>query len=221
MLYTELKPIEEILESLKEDKDIFLISCGGCPEACQTGGEKELIQIKKTLEEKGKNITGKVLIDFLCNKTLAGLRLSRYKEEIDKSTAVLVLSCGIGVQAISKVVSKPTYPALNTVSLGGFQGLWPSEERCEECGNCVLDLTGGICPVTFCSKSLLNGACGGSKDGKCEVDPERDCGWALIYERLKKMGRLERLKGFTSARNYQKMLPSQEIRNKPSYDIEK
>jgi len=106
----------------------------------------------------------------------------------------LVLSCGIGVQAVSNVVNKTVRPALNTMSLGGFQGLWPSEERCGQCGDCVLDLTGGICPITRCAKSLLNGPCGGSSNGKCEISKDIDCAWHLIIERLEALGELDRIK---------------------------
>ena len=152
---------------------------------------------------------------------LAIMRLSRYSNDIEKSDSILVLSCGIGVQAVSTVIEKVVHPALNTISLGGFQGLWPSEERCDQCGDCVLDLTAGICPVTSCSKGLLNGPCGGASDGKCEVDPEKDCGWDRIYKRLVKIGRIENLKIFRKPRDYNKMLPSPDLRKTSFYDLEK
>jgi len=221
MIVTEKKPIEEILAFLKEDKNIFLLACNGCPEACETGGEKALLSMKEELEKSGKNVTGYALIDFLCNKVLVGMRILRYKGKIEKADSVLILSCGIGVQAVSKVIEKTVRPALNSISLGGFQGLWPSEERCEECGDCVLDYTGGICPITFCTKSLLNGACGGAKDGKCEIDKEKDCGWNLIYERLKKQGKLDKLKKFLNPRDFKKMLPSANLRKTHFFDVEK
>jgi hypothetical protein len=101
-----------------------------------------------------------------------------------------------------------------------LQGLWPAEERCEACGDCSLDYTGGICPITSCAKSLLNGPCGGAKDNKCEVDPEKDCGWIKIYERLQKIGRLDNLKKRRTARDHNKMLPSSELRKTSFYDIE-
>ena len=107
------------------------------------------------------------------------------------------------------------------MSLGGFQGLWPSEERCDQCGDCVLDLTGGICPVTACAKGLLNGSCGGASEGKCEVDSEKDCGWDRIYKRLEKIGRIDSLTKFRKARDYNKMLPSSDLRKTSFYDLEK
>jgi len=220
MIFTEKKAIEEILEFSKNDKNIFLLSCNGCPEAAETGGLKALNELKEELIKNGKTIVGEALIDTICNKLLVGMRLMRHKRALEKSDAVIVLSCGIGVQATSSLLEKSVYPALNTTSMGGFQGLWPSDERCAQCGNCMLAATGGICPIAFCSKSLLNGACGGTKDGMCEVDKDKDCGWHLIYERLKKTGKLDNLKKFKKARNFKKMEPTQELRKKVFFDIE-
>ena len=220
MLYTENKPIEEVLESLGKEKNIFLLGCNGCADACETGGEKALSTIKDELKKAGRNITGTCLVDFLCNKMLVTTRLSREMDRLQQSDSILVLTCGIGVQAVSKVINKVVHPAANTVSLGGLQGLWPSDERCQACGDCALDYTGGICPITYCAKSLLNGPCGGAQDGKCEVDPEKDCGWQLIYERLQKVGRLENLKKVRTARDHSKMLPSSQLCKTSFYDIE-
>jgi ferredoxin len=220
MLYTENKPIDEILQSLDREKNIFLLGCNGCAESCQTGGGAALSAMKAELEKAGKKITDTCLVDFLCNKMLVVTRLSRHKDKLQQSDSILILTCGIGVQAVSKIVDRVVHPAANTVSLGGLQGLWPSDERCQACGNCALDYTGGICPVSFCAKSLLNGPCGGARDGKCEVDSEKDCGWQLIYERLQKVGRLENLKKVRLARDHSKMLPSNKLRRKSFYDIE-
>jgi len=220
MLYTENKPIEEILESLGAEKHIFLLGCNGCAEVCETGGERALSAMKTELEKAGKNIAGTCLIDFLCNKVLVTSRLSRQRDQLQQSDSIVVFSCGIGVQAVSKVVNKVVHPAANTVSLGGLQGLWPSDERCGACGDCALDYTGGICPITSCAKSLLNGPCGGAQNGKCEVDNEKDCGWQLIYERLEKIGRLESLKKIRPVRDHSKMLPSSRLRRTSFYDIE-
>jgi len=220
MLYTENKPIEEILESLGKEKNIFLLGCNGCAEVCETGGEKTLSAMNIELEKAGKNVTGTCLVDFLCNKMLVATRLAREMDILQHSDSILVLTCGIGVQAVSKVINKVVHPAANTVSLGGLQGLWPAEERCQACGDCALDYTGGICPVTFCAKSLLNGPCGGAKDGKCEVDKEKDCGWQLIFERLQKVGRLENLKKVRSPRDHSSMLPSSQLRKTSFYDLE-
>ncbi|MHC4456705.1 MAG: methylenetetrahydrofolate reductase C-terminal domain-containing protein [Planctomycetota bacterium] len=221
MLYSQNKPTEEVLESLGKEKNIFMLVCNGCAETCETGGEKALSEMKAELEKAGKNVICAALVDFLCNKVLVATRLAREMDKIKKADSILVLSCGIGVQAVSKIVDKVVHPAANTVSLGGLQGLWPSDERCEACGDCALDYTGGICPITFCAKSLLNGPCGGAQDGKCEVDSEKDCGWQLIYERLEKVGRLENFKEIRTPRGHSKMFPSKELRETSFYDIEK
>jgi ferredoxin len=221
MLFTKNKPLDEILESLGEEKKIFLLACNGCAEVCETGGQKALSAMKAELEKAGKIITGDCLVDFLCNKILVATRLSREMENIRRADSVLVLTCGIGVQAVSKVVNKVVHPADNTVSLGGLQGLWPADERCEACGDCALDYTGGICPITSCAKGLLNGPCGGARDGKCEVDREKDCGWIKIYERLKKLGRLENLRKIHKPRDHSKMTPSADLRKTSFYDLEK
>jgi ferredoxin len=220
MLLTQNKPTEEILESLGAESKIFLLACNGCAEVCETGGEKALSEMKAELEKAGKTITGQLNVDFLCNKVLVATRLAREMDKIEEADSILVLTCGIGVQVVSKVVNKVVHPSANTVSVGGLQGLWASDERCEACGDCALDYTGGICPITFCAKSLLNGACGGTHDGKCEVDSEKDCGWQLIYERLEKTGRLDNLKKFHKARDHGKMFPSKELRETSFYDIE-
>ena len=221
MLFTEDKPLDEVLESLGTEKNIFLLACNGCAEACETGGEKALLAMKAGVEKAGKNVAGTALVDFLCNKVLVATRLAREMDKIKQADSILVLTCGIGVQAVSRVVDKVVHPAANTVSLGGLQGLWPSEERCQACGDCALDYTGGICPIAFCAKGLLNGPCGGAQDGKCEVDSEKDCGWQLIYERLEKVGRLENFKKIRTPRDHSKMLPSKELRETSFYDIEK
>ncbi|MHC4175520.1 MAG: methylenetetrahydrofolate reductase C-terminal domain-containing protein [Planctomycetota bacterium] len=220
MLFTQNKPTAEVLESLGKEKNIFLLGCNGCAEACETGGEKALSAIKAELEKAGKKVTHIALVDFLCNKVLVATRLARETDKVKQTDSILVLSCGLGVQAVSKVVDKVVHPAANTVSLGGLQGLWPSDERCLACGDCSLDYTGGICPITFCAKSLLNGPCGGAQEGKCEVNSEKDCGWQLIYERLEKVGRLENIKKIRTPRDHSKMLPLSELRKTSFYDIE-
>jgi len=221
MLVTELKPVEEILEFLEGKENIFLLGCNGCAEVCKTGGEEGLKKIEEELINSGKKISGRLLVEFVCNKFLVKLRLERKRLDLSHSQALLVLSCGIGVQAVSKVADLPVFPAANTLNLGGFQGLWPSEERCQACGDCLLAYTGGICPITACSKSLLNGPCGGATNGKCEVDPEIECGWVKIYNKLKKIGRLDILSHIIPPKDFEKMRPSSQIRKTRFFDIEK
>jgi len=207
MLVSERKPWDEILNCLAQDESVFIIACGGCSEACQTGGEKGIDELSEKLIENGKKIVGSFVVDFACNKVLVALKLNRYIAELQKADSVLVSSCGIGVQAVSSMINLPVHPADNTIYMGGFSGVWTGEERCLQCGDCKLDITGGICPYANCPKNLLNGACGGSDKGKCEVDPEKDCAWARIYERLKEIGKLENLKKIQSPRDWNLMQP--------------
>lgn len=220
MILSEQKPMEEILELLKNEKNIFIIGCDGCAEVCKTGGEEACSKLKSELEKAGKKIAGCINVDFLCNKVLDRLRINRNMDVIKDADSILVLSCGIGVQAVGAVIEKAVRPANNSVFVGGFQGLWPSEERCEECGQCYLGMTSGICPVTACTKGLLNGPCGGALNGMCEVDKEKECGWHNIYERLNKLGKLGDMDRFVEARDYKKMMPGKKVRNSKFYNIE-
>jgi len=201
MIVTERKPLEELAAMLAGEQGTYLVACSGCPVGHKTGDEASLQQLEADLRAQGVTVLGRTSIDFLCNKPLVALRLMRVLEEIETADSLLVVSCGIGVQATAATVDKPVHPAMNTISMGGFQGLWPSEERCGQCGDCNLDVTGGICPVVFCSKSLLNGTCGGSDKGKCEVSKDVPCGWSLIYDRLAKTGRLDQLSKLNVLKN--------------------
>ena len=221
MIVTQAKPFEEILKMLEGEKSVFVVGCNGCAEVCETGGEKACVDLKQKLETSGIKVVGCATIDFMCNKLLDSLKILRHKEKIDFADSIIALTCGVGVQAVSSVIDKYVHPANNTIYLGGFQGTWPSQERCAECGDCVLDWTGGICPITNCSKSLLNGSCGGAKNGKCEIDKELDCGWENIYNRLKKLNKLENLQKQVKLRDYSKMFPNKELRNTTFYDVEK
>ncbi len=221
MIISEQKPFEEILRSLGDEKNVFLVGCNGCAEACQTGGKEQLIEMEGKLAEAGKTVTGKVSVDFLCDKGLVKVKLSRHAEKIAQSDSLLVMTCGIGVQATAAVVEKVTHPGCNTISVGGAVGEWPGSERCKQCGDCLLDYTGGLCPLTVCTKGLINGPCGGAKDGKCEFEPEvRDCGWQLIYERLKSIGRLDKMKEILPAKAHSKSTPPPELRGTIRWAIE-
>jgi len=220
MIVTERKELDEILEQLAEDKKVFIVACGGCPEGAKTGTPEEVEKLKSELAAARKEVVGDVRIDFLCNKALVGTRLSRKLDTLNEADALLVLSCGIGVQATAAITMMKCHPALNTVSMGGFQGLFMSAERCMECGECVLSYTGGICPITTCSKSLLNGQCGGAKNGKCEVSTDRPCGWQLIWERAHELGIEDRLKKAIPLRTYSKWDFPDELRTTVRWALE-
>ena len=198
MLITELKAKETIL-SLAAGK-VFIINCHGCKEI--RFPEKEAEELQKELIAGG-NVTGVITTDYLCNPENTKLRLSKHADAIEAADTVLVFSCGVGVQTIAEyLVNKRVYACCDTYALPGFQGVTPLEYDCRQCGECYLNLTGGICPITACSKSLLNGQCGGAKNGKCEVDPNMECGWERIYQRLKAIGRLDAMKCPVQLRNY-------------------
>ena len=198
MLITELKS-REALEALTTGK-VFLINCHGCKEV--SFPEEEAKALQKELSAAGK-LTGATTTDYICNVENLKLRLEKHMAAIEAADVVLVLSCGVGVQTVAEYLdTKKVCAGCDTHRLPGFQGVTPLEYDCGQCGECYLNLTGGICPITACSKSLLNGQCGGSKDGKCEVDSCMECGWERINRRLKMIGRLDALKCPVQVRNY-------------------
>ena len=198
MLITELKAKETIL-SLASGK-VFIINCHGCREI--RFPEKEADELQKELMEAGK-VTGLITTDYICNAENLKLRLEKHAAAIEAADAVLVFSCGVGVQTVADLLdSKKVCACCDTYALPGFQGVTPLEHDCRQCGECFLNLTGGICPITACSKSLVNGQCGGAKAGKCEVDPNMECGWERIYQKLKAIGRLDAMKCPVQIRNY-------------------
>ena len=195
MLITELKAKETIL-SLIQGK-VFIINCHGCKEIHFP--EKEAEALEKELD----NVTGIFTTDYICNPENLKLRLEKYAAQIEAADTILVLSCGVGVQTVAEMFDgKRVCAACDTYALPGFQGVTPLEYDCKQCGECYLNLTGGICPLTACSKSLVNGQCGGAKNGMCEVDPNMECGWERIHRRLTQIGRLDVLKCPVQVRNY-------------------
>jgi ferredoxin len=221
MILSELKPFEEILGYLSGEKSVFIAGCKGCAEVCHTGDEPQVLDMKSKLEKEGKKVTGYTVVDFLCDKALVKTKLLPHEAEIDAADSILVMTCGIGIQATAAVVNKITHPACNTINVGGATGEWRGSERCRQCGECVLDYTGGLCPLTVCTKGLINGQCGGAKDGRCEVEPEvRPCGWQLIYERLEKLGQLDKMRKMVPLKDYSKMQPPKNLRSTIMWALE-
>jgi len=206
MIITEQKKKEQIIEYLKDAKAVFLVGCGRCATSCETGGEKQVAEMLEFLLKKGKKIAGSVVIEAPCDERLAIKELKNQNSKLKISDAVLVLACGAGVQVVSDISEKPTHPALESMFLGKTKRLGKFAELCIMCGDCVLDDTGGICPVSRCSKGLLNGPCGGSHKGKCEVDPAYDCGWYLIFERLNKLGKEDKIKQIRKPKDYSRVI---------------
>ncbi|MHB8996391.1 MAG: methylenetetrahydrofolate reductase C-terminal domain-containing protein [Armatimonadota bacterium] len=206
MTATEQKAREDILKMMENDNTIFIVGCGDCATVCQTGGEHEIAEMKAFLEENGKTVSGSVVPDSTCHVLDLGRLLRGQKEAVASADALLVLACGAGVQAAAEVAkSQSVYPGLNTLFIANTTRLGNLHEWCSSCGECVIDEYGGICPVTRCPKGQVNGPCGGTSDGKCEVDSEQDCVWTLIYQRLEKVPGKESLEQkIFGAKNFQK-----------------
>ncbi len=208
MIVTEQKPINEILENLKNEKNIFLVGCGECSTTCKTGGEKEVIQMREELICAGKNVTGFIIPKAPCvgSQVIAGL--AKHRAAMESSDSFLVMACGLGIQSVKENLrqKKEVHAGCNTLFMstldktGNFLF-----ERCSACSDCILDSTGGICPVTRCPKGLLNGPCGGMDKGKCEVDKNKDCAWVLIYNELKEENKFDSIKKIRLPKDYSKV----------------
>jgi len=206
MIIADKKPIEEIIEEIKEYEKILLLGCNECVTVCEAGGKKEVEVLASALRMYFLNQGKEKQID---ERTLERQCDHEYLEEIrdvaDQYDAILSLACGVGVQFVAeKYHSMPVYPGVNTCFLGATEqrGLWT--ERCQACGQCILAYTAGICPVSRCAKRILNGPCGGSTGGKCEIDKELDCAWQLIIDRLKALGRLDDYEKLFSIKDWSK-----------------
>jgi ferredoxin len=198
---TKQKTPADIEKLLEKDLKVFLVGCGTCATMCRTGGKAEVLDMARKLADLGKTVTGSVVIPTVCD-ALDQQALAENAKAIEEADCILVMACAYGVQALALYTAKPVYPALDTLFMGQEMSPGVFSEVCVQCGECVLAWTGGICPLTACPKGLLNGACGGAKGGKCEVSAARDCAWEIIYERLRKQGRLENLRRRRSPRNF-------------------
>lgn len=206
MIITKQKEFGQILKYLEGQKKIFLIGCGECSTTCKTGGEDDIKKIKDALEKEGKAVTGYSVPEAPCIAAKVKMELAKNRKLIESSDAVLVLACGLGIQSVKENMrsEKPIHVGCDTLFMGAIDGSGTFLEKCSACGDCVLELTALICPVTRCPKSLLNGPCGGQDKGKCEVDKTRDCAWILIYNELKKQNKLNLLKEINPPKDYSK-----------------
>lgn len=193
MIIADKKPIEEIIEEVKDFEKILMVGCNECVTVCEAGGKKEVAILSSALRmyfmNQGKDVkVDEITLERQCDHEY----LEEIRNIIDQYDAILSLACGVGVQFMAeKYLQTPVLPGVNTCFMGVTEerGVW--SERCQGCGQCVLARTGGICPISRCAKRLLNGPCGGSTKGKCEIDSELDCAWQLIIERLKELDRFE------------------------------
>ena len=187
----KLKAEEELAGVLAGTDNIFVIACNKCFKEFETVDEPDCEAFKALAAAQGKTITGSINIDFLCNKTQTDRKLI---EQIPEGTEnIFVISCGLGVQTIASIEELPVYAACDSLNYTGHHGMALTKKACDACAQCYLNMTGGICPIVDCSKSLINGQCGGAKNGKCEVSPDKDCAWEKIQQRLTQQGRLEEL----------------------------
>jgi len=206
MIVAEIKPFEEIVNMVRDLKKVLILGCGSCVSVCMSGGEKQVELLASALRmarnREGNQITvGEKTILRQCDPEF----VEQIKGEFGHYDAVLSMACGAGVQGIAEWMKNVVvFPAMNTrfIGLSDGQGKWV--EICAACGDCVLGMTGGICPVTSCPKGILNGPCGGNKKGKCEVSPDVPCAWVRIYERMKELGKLDELKKEIGAKDWSK-----------------
>jgi ferredoxin len=205
MIIAERKPMEEIKQFIAPYKKVLVAGCGTCVTVCWAGGEKEVAvlasQLRLARSAEGSEISVlEATVERQCEREM----VAEIKDKVAEVEAVISLACGSGVQTMAEMFEdKPVFPAVNTTFIGmpEKEGLWV--EMCGACGDCFLDRTGGICPIARCAKGLLNGPCGGTRrGGKCEIDPEKDCAWVLIYRRLEKQGRLDVMRKYYAPKNY-------------------
>ena len=187
----KLKAAEELAPFLAETDDIFVLACNKCFKAFETTNEPDCDAFMKIAADNGKTVTGSAKIDFLCNKTQTDRKLVDLIPEGTKS--IFVCACGLGIQTVADIAEVPVYAASNSLNYTGHHGMALTKKACDACAQCYLNMTGGICPIVDCSKSLINGQCGGAKNGKCEVSPDKDCAWEKIQQRLSAQGRLGEL----------------------------
>ncbi len=204
MIVAERKPVDEIVAMVSEAKRVLVLGCRGCVTVCSAGGERE-VEILASLLRLGAKKQGRELETI--EATLVRQCDREYVEGIDQWAgqydAIVSMACGVGVNFIANL--RPTdqvYPGVNTSFFGGSaeQGVWT--EQCAGCGNCVLHLTGGLCPVARCAKSLMNGPCGGSQDGKCEIHQDVPCIWQSIHDRLARLGRQDDMNRIAPIRDW-------------------
>jgi hypothetical protein len=198
---TTQKPFEGITEQLDGFDRVYIVGCGTCATMTRTGGKEEVLEMKERLQELGKLVTGWTVIPTACDD-MTQEAVNQNSGAIQNATGILVLACALGVHKVSSYVDIPVIPSLDTLFIGVEESPGCFHEVCAQCGQCVLGQTAGICPITACNKGLLNGPCGGTNNGKCEVDREQDCAWTLIYQRLEAQGRLDVMRKYHAPRNF-------------------
>ena len=213
MIITEQKPITEIIDALKGFKKIFLVGCGECATTCKTGGKDELLKLQLELEGQGKTVLGSCVPGAPCVAAQIKTEMAKNISALRQAEAIVVLSCGLGVQSVkdNDRMGKVVLPGCNSLFGAVVDAQGNFSEKCSMCGECVLGITAGICPITLCPKGILNGPCGGMNKGKCEVDKDKDCAWVLIYQELGKQGKTGGLKSVRPPQDFKKTIRPHKI----------
>lgn len=202
MIITKPKDHQELLRMLEGVERLFITGCSECATVCGTGGEKEVQETRTLLEEEGKVVTGTIVLEPACHLLNDKRLLKAHKEALENSDAVLCLACGNGVQTVAKASGIRSIPGLDTVFLGQIERQGHFSENCAMCGKCLLGEFASFCPIALCPKRMLNGPCGGSKEGKCEVDENLDCVWCNIHDAFEEQGALEVLERIVEAKDW-------------------
>ncbi len=208
MIVGEQKPVQEILQMVAPHRKFLILGCGTCVKTCFAGGEDEVALLASALRLASRKDGRPVEIEELTvERQCEDAFIAEAAEAVSRNEAVLSLACGAGVQAVARRFPRsPVLPGVNTTFLGVLEHQGLFTEECAGCGDCQLAVFGGVCPFSRCAKKLLNGPCGGSQEGKCEVDPDTECAWHLIIERLSALGRLDQLRAYVPPKNWQTSL---------------
>ena len=205
MIVAEQKPLEEIWRMISPYQRVLIVGCGTCMTVCDAGGEREVsfldnaLRLAQAKSGDGNHTFSQYVLKRQCDPEFVEM----LKDKVGEVDAILSLGCGIGVQAIAeRYPDMPVLPGVNTSFMGMAKegGVW--DERCAACGECRLEETGGICPITRCTKGILNGPCAGTKNGKCEANKDMDCAWVLIYQRLERLQQLDKMRRYYPPRNF-------------------
>ena len=191
MIITKQKEFKNILKAARSAKSMFIVGCGDCATLCHTGGERELGEMTARLEKEGISVTGSAMVNAPCHELDTRRVLRKHKADVADAEAVLVMTCGAGIQAVGDYIKQPVISGCDSLFIGNSQRQMHFYEKCSACGDCVLNDTCGLCPETRCPKRLLNGPCSGAVGGKCEVDHTIECVWIQIFDRMKEQGRLD------------------------------
>ncbi len=202
MIISKQKELNDLLNRLN-CKSVFIVGCSECATVCHTGGEEEVLAMKDALEKKDINVVGWVVLEPACHLNNDKRLLRLHKHEIDKTDKVLVLACGNGAQVVSEILEDiDVISGTDTLFLGEIKRSNEFEKRCVMCGDCIVEIFEGLCPISRCPKSMLNGPCGGSVNGKCEVNQDMDCVWSKIFDCLKEKGRLNKLREIVEPKDW-------------------